>query len=44
MRALPEFLARARDAGVEFTAELPPACVPILRGRVVGALDGLVGK
>jgi len=42
MRALPDFLARARDAGVELTAELSPACVPIRRGRVVGALDGLV--
>jgi peptidoglycan/xylan/chitin deacetylase (PgdA/CDA1 family) len=44
MRALPDFLARARDAGAELTAELPPACVPILRGRVVGALEGLVGN
>ncbi len=44
MRALPDFLARARDAGAELTAELPPACVPIRRGRVVGALDGLVGS
>ena len=43
MRALPGFLARALDAGVELTAELPPACVPILRGSVVGSLDGLVG-
>lgn len=42
MRALPDFLARARDAGVELAADLPPACVPIVRGRVVGALDGLV--
>jgi peptidoglycan/xylan/chitin deacetylase (PgdA/CDA1 family) len=42
MRALPDFLARARDAGADLTAELPPACVPIRRGRVVGALDGLV--
>jgi peptidoglycan/xylan/chitin deacetylase (PgdA/CDA1 family) len=43
MRALPEFLARALDAGAELTAELPPACVPIRRGRVVGKLEGLVG-
>jgi peptidoglycan/xylan/chitin deacetylase (PgdA/CDA1 family) len=42
MRALPDFLARARDAGAELTAELPPSCVPIRRGRVVGALAGLV--
>jgi peptidoglycan-N-acetylglucosamine deacetylase len=44
MRALPDFLARAREAGAELTAELPPACVPIERGRVVGALDGLVSS
>ena len=44
MRALPDFLARARDAGAELTAELPPACVPIRRGRIVGSLDGLVGS
>ena len=43
MRALPDFLSRARDAGAEYTAELPPASVPIRRGRVVGALDDLVG-
>lgn len=42
MRALPEFLARARDAGAELTAALPPGCVPILRGRRVGSLAGLV--
>lgn len=42
MRALPEFLARVRDAGVELRADFPPECVPILRGRVVGRLDGLV--
>jgi len=44
MRALPDFLARARDAGAEFTDELPPACVPIRRGRVVGSLEGLVAN
>ena len=44
MRALPDFLARARDAGAELTAELPPACVPIRRGRVVGSLEGVVGS
>jgi hypothetical protein len=44
MRALPDFLARAREGGAELTAELPPACVPIVRGRVVGALEGLVAS
>jgi peptidoglycan/xylan/chitin deacetylase (PgdA/CDA1 family) len=42
MRALPAFLARVRDEGVEITTDYPPACVPILRGRVVGSLDGLL--
>jgi peptidoglycan-N-acetylglucosamine deacetylase len=42
MRALPGFLARAADEGVELTAELPPDCVPIRRGSVVGSLAGLV--
>jgi len=38
MTALPRFLERARDAGGAFTAELPPACVPIVRGELVGPL------
>jgi hypothetical protein len=38
MAALPRFLDRVRDAGVTITAELPPACVPIVRGEVVGPL------
>ncbi len=42
MRALPAFLERVVAAGVELTAELPPACVPILRGERVGSLAGLV--
>jgi peptidoglycan/xylan/chitin deacetylase (PgdA/CDA1 family) len=42
MRALPAFLARVATAGVELTADFPPACVPILHGRRVGSLDGLV--
>lgn len=42
MRALPRFLERALGEGVEVVAEPPPACVPIRRGAVVGALAGLV--
>ena len=38
MNALPRFLERVRDAGVTITAELPPDCVPIVRGEVVGPL------
>jgi len=42
MRALPRFLDEVLTRGFEITAELPPVCVPILRGRVVGSLEGLV--
>jgi peptidoglycan/xylan/chitin deacetylase (PgdA/CDA1 family) len=38
MDALPRFLNRARHAGVTFASELPPSCVPIVRGEVVGPL------
>jgi peptidoglycan/xylan/chitin deacetylase (PgdA/CDA1 family) len=38
MAALPRVLERMRDAGVTITAELPPECVPIVRGEVVGPL------
>lgn len=43
MAALPRFLARVRDAGVTIVGELPDAVTPIVRGRVTGSLDGLVG-
>jgi peptidoglycan-N-acetylglucosamine deacetylase len=43
MDALPRFLDRVRDAGVTISAELPDAATPIVRGRVTGSLDGLVG-
>jgi peptidoglycan/xylan/chitin deacetylase (PgdA/CDA1 family) len=38
MAALPRFLDRVRDAGMTITAELPPECVPIVRGEVVRPL------
>jgi peptidoglycan/xylan/chitin deacetylase (PgdA/CDA1 family) len=38
MAALPRFLERAVAEGVEIVRELPPACVPIARGEVVGDL------
>jgi peptidoglycan/xylan/chitin deacetylase (PgdA/CDA1 family) len=38
MAALPRFLDRVRAAGVTITAELPPECVPIVCGEVVGPL------
>lgn len=42
MAALPRFLEAVLADGVEVVAELPPACVPIVRGEVVGDLDGFV--
>jgi peptidoglycan/xylan/chitin deacetylase (PgdA/CDA1 family) len=42
MRALPRFLDAALASGVEVVGELPPACVPIRSGRLVGSLDGMV--
>ncbi len=44
MRALPRFLDGVLARGVEITHELPPACVPIRAGRLVGSLDGLVAS
>jgi peptidoglycan/xylan/chitin deacetylase (PgdA/CDA1 family) len=38
MAALPRFLDGVRAAGVTITSELPPACVPIVRGELVGPL------
>ncbi len=42
MNQLPGFLDEVSRRGVEVVAQLPPACVPIVRGEVVGNLDGLV--
>lgn len=44
MRVLPDFLDRARDAGIEIVPDLPPACVPIRRGVLALPLDGLVAS
>lgn len=44
MPHLRRFLGALADRGVELTQELPPACVPIQRGEVVGELSGLVGE
>jgi hypothetical protein len=40
--ALPGFLDALRDRGVEIVSDLPRPCTPILDGRVIGELDGLV--
>jgi peptidoglycan-N-acetylglucosamine deacetylase len=42
MRTLPRFLDQILADGVEITADLPPACVPIHNGKIVGSLEGLV--
>jgi peptidoglycan/xylan/chitin deacetylase (PgdA/CDA1 family) len=41
LAGLAGFIDAARAAGIELVAELPPACAPIVDGRIVGELDGL---
>lgn len=42
MSYLPQFLQWARDYDVEIVQDFPDHCVPIRRGKVLWALDGLV--
>ena len=42
MDALPRFLDEVHREGVAVTAELPTKCVPIIGGRIVGAVDHLM--
>ncbi|HEX5227584.1 MAG TPA: polysaccharide deacetylase family protein [Bryobacteraceae bacterium] len=42
MKHLEEFLVRLEAAGVEFTQDYPPECVPILDGKIVAPLDSYV--
>jgi peptidoglycan-N-acetylglucosamine deacetylase len=42
MRGLPRFLDELDREGVAVTDELPDECVPIVGGRLVGALDHLM--
>ena len=42
MKQLPRFLDRCEADGVEFVQEFPHDCTPIVAGKIVGALDGLV--
>ena len=44
MRHLPRFLDRAAADGARFRQEFPPPCVPLLDGRVVGALDPFIAE
>lgn len=39
MRQLDRFLGLAKDRGATFQQDFPTACVPIERGRLVGAID-----
>lgn len=42
MKQLDRFIASARDRGATFQQDFPSSCVPIERGRLVGAIDGYV--
>ena len=42
MGELPRFLDELDRSGVAVTAELPTECVPIIGGRIVGAVDHLM--
>ena len=42
MKQLPRFLDECLVRDIEFTQEFPPDCTPILDGRLVGSLDGLI--
>lgn len=41
---LGEFLDEAKQRGFEIVDDLPPGCVPILEGQVVGDLDAIVRR
>lgn len=42
MAGLDGFLGRLADEGATFRHDFPPATVPIVRGKVMGSLEGLV--
>jgi peptidoglycan/xylan/chitin deacetylase (PgdA/CDA1 family) len=42
MAHLARFLDTARDRGTRFRQEIPPDCMPIRCGEIVGSLEGLV--
>jgi catechol 2,3-dioxygenase-like lactoylglutathione lyase family enzyme len=42
MAALRGSLDRVRAEGVTIVSELPPACTPIVRGKLVGPIDAYV--
>jgi peptidoglycan/xylan/chitin deacetylase (PgdA/CDA1 family) len=42
MDRLERFIGEAQAAGAAFVQDFPPACVPLVRGRVVGAMEEYV--
>lgn len=41
---LERFIHTARERGMEFVSDLPPACVPIHEGRIMSDLAGIVAR
>ena len=39
---LERFITTARERGMELVADLPPSCVPVHEGRIVGDLAAIV--
>jgi peptidoglycan/xylan/chitin deacetylase (PgdA/CDA1 family) len=44
MAVLPEFVSAVLERGIEIRRDFPPECTPILRGKRVGSLAGLVAS
>jgi peptidoglycan/xylan/chitin deacetylase (PgdA/CDA1 family) len=42
MNRLERFIGAAREAGATFVQEFPPACVPLVRGRIVAEMESCV--
>jgi peptidoglycan-N-acetylglucosamine deacetylase len=42
MDRLERFIALAREDGATFTQDFPPACVPLVQGRIVALMDDYV--
>ncbi|HEX5999644.1 MAG TPA: polysaccharide deacetylase family protein, partial [Hyphomicrobiaceae bacterium] len=39
MDRLAQFIGEAHAAGATFVQDFPPACVPLVRGQIVGAME-----
>jgi peptidoglycan-N-acetylglucosamine deacetylase len=44
MRHLERFIETLRDAGHTFSQELPPPCLPIVGGKIVGDISSIVAE